>query len=307
MILKHKLILCIVFLLSAGKMVAQVGSFVDIPNNPVSVAMGNTYVAGGGNAFSVFENLSSVAFSDHKAALGYSYRPWMNDWISGYALNSFAGYFQFKERHALAVGVRMFSNPSVRLSDDNGNELGQFQPRESSYGMGYAYRINERMALSATVSYLTSELSDGYKGNAVYTDLGFRTSIKKLDVGVMVRNLGSKISVDGNQVGLPLTFISGGSYGHSINEKNALKGNFDLGYTSTDAHSGIFSGLGLQYGYRSLVFLRTGYRYAAEEIGFSAFSAGGGLRVLGGSVDFAWLLADNALKNNYSVSMSWRF
>lgn len=307
MIFKHKLVLCLGFLLSAGEMVAQVGSFVDISNNPVSVAMGNTYVAGSGNAFSFFENLSSVGLSDHKAALGYSYRPWMNDWTSGYALNSFAGYFQFKERHALSVGVRMFSNPSVSLFDDNGNAAGEFKPKESSYGIGYTYRINERTALSATVNYLTSELGDGYKGNAVFTDLGFRTSFKKLDVGFLVRNLGSKISFDGNEVGLPMTFVSGGSYGYSLSEKHALKGNFDLGYTTTDDNSGIFSGLGLQYGYNSLVYLRTGYRYAAEEIGFSAFSAGGGLHILGGSVDFAWLFADNALRNNYCVSMSWRF
>jgi hypothetical protein len=307
MILKRTTLLIAGFLILSSDLFSQAGTFINISNDPRSVAMGNTYVASSGGAFSFFGNLSAMDQSDSKAAVGVSYRPWISNWSSDYNLTSFSGH-SFKGKHTLAVGMRLFSNPGYLMTDDQGNNLGEFKPGEKTFGLGYSYRLSDRTALSATVHSLSTELSKDYSGSSVYADLGLKTTFHQVDFGLMVRNLGSALRFESTSVALPLTLVTGVAYEKLMGDKQALRGNADVSYVSLpDDQSGLCAGVGLEYEYNNRFALRGGYHFCDETVGLSALSLGAGLNLFGGSIDFAWLIADNALKNNFCVGCSWAF
>ncbi len=284
---------------------AQAGSFLSIPLDSKSISMGNTYAASANN-HSIFSNLAANSFSDSKLDINLSYRPWMTESSDSYHIGSYSASYAINSKHHISIGGINYQYPSYLVTDENGNESGKYSPKEHSIGLGYAYRLSDKTAISATIHYVSSDLADAYNANTFSIDLGFKSSYKNVNYGFMLRNLGPELDFGVYSAKLPASVTAGISYSKLVAINHQLTASSDASYISTaDDESGFSTGLGLEYQYKERLALRTGYYHVDESIGLDYFAVGCGTKLGGFSFDFAWLLSDNALQNDYSLSCSW--
>ncbi len=285
-------------------MFSQAGSFLTNTLNARNVSMGSTYIAYENNN-SVYSNLAANSLSDTKFGINFNYRPWINDLSGDYNLLGASAYYSLDSINSFALGFKNYTMPSYSIMDDNGNSSGNYQPGELSFALGYARKLNEYTAVSLTMQYLASNLYETYNASTILFDLGFKSSWQKINYGVVVKNLGPKLNFDNQKVSVPLTIGGGVAYSDSIGSKNNITFAVDFTQMTQDDESGFSSGIGCEYAYDKLLSLRAGYHFVDESIGLSALTLGAGLNYKGISVDFGYLVSDNALNNNYSISCSF--
>jgi opacity protein-like surface antigen len=284
---------------------AQAGSFLSIPLDSKSISLGSTYAASANNN-AIFTNFAANSLDSSKLNISLSYRPWLSSSSDSYDLGSFSAAYAINSKHHISIGARKYSYPSYLVTDDNGNSSGEYSPEESSIGLGYAYRLSDKTAISATINYISSDLADAYDANTFSIDLGFKSSYKNISYGLMVRNLGPELDFGDYSVELPTSLTAGISYSKLLAMNHKFTASSDASYISTaDDESGFANGLGLEYQYKERLALRTGYYHVDDAIGLDYFSLGCGTKLGGFSFDFAWLLSNNDLKNDYSLSCSW--
>ncbi len=304
MIIKRILTACIA-LYACTNIFSQAGSFISIPLDTRSVAMGGTYLATDHNN-AIYTNLAANSIDDKDFDISFSYRPWISELSGDYNIFSLSAFYSVNPKHKIAIGYRDFSLPKYSIWDNNGNYSESFSPKEYTLDLGYAYKLFDNTALSASFHYLKSEYGQGYDANTIIFDLGFKSSFKDIDYGIMVRNLGSDLKFDDGSVALPMTIGAGLGYSKELNTSNTFNCSLDISHISeANDVSGIGGGLGVEYQYNHMLSLRTGYQFMDKAIGLNYYSLGGGIKLGGLSCDFAYLVSDNALKNNYSISLSW--
>jgi hypothetical protein len=284
---------------------AQAGSFLSIPLDSKSISMGNTYAASANNN-SIFSNLAANSLSDSKFDINLSYRPWMAESSDSYSIGSYSASYAINSKHHISIGAITYQYPSYLVTDENGNGSGKYSPKENSIGLGYACRLSDKTAISATIHYVSSDLADAYSANTFSIDVGYKSSYKNVSYGFMLRNLGPELDFGDYSAKLPTSVTAGFSYSKFVAINHKLTASTDASYNSTaDDESGFSNGLGFEYQYKERLSLRTGYYNVNESIGLGYFAAGCGIKLGGFSFDFAWLLSDNALQNDYSLSCSW--
>ncbi len=302
MITKRLLIVLISLNISVS-MFSQAGSFLTNTLNARNIALGSTYIAYENNN-AVYSNLAANSLSNTKFGINFNYRPWIEDLSSDYSLMGASAYYAIDSINSFALGFKNYTMPSYSIMDDNGNSSGTYNPGELSFALGYARKLNESTAVSLTLQYLESNLYETYNASTILFDLGFKSSWEKLNYGVVVKNLGPKLNFDNDKVSLPLTIGGGIAYSDVIGAKNNITAAVDFSQISQDEESGFSAGLGCEYAYDKLLSLRAGYHFVDESIGLSALTLGAGVKYKVASIDFGYLISDNALNNNFSISCS---
>jgi hypothetical protein len=171
--------------------------------------MGDAGIATLPDASSIYWNLSKVPFAKSKSAVTLTYTPWLKALdLNDVYLVSAAGYHQLDDQQAISASVRYFSLGNIQFTDNNGNPLGSFRPREFAIDGGYSRKLSELLGIGISLKYINSNLASGavgggsiYKpGTAIAGDIsvfyngsqsGDRSGI---NWGVTLSNLGSKIA-----------------------------------------------------------------------------------------------------------------
>ncbi len=221
MIIKRIFTVCIALYVCTN-IFSQAGSFISIPLDTRSLAMGSTYMATDHNN-AIYTNLAANSISNKTFDVSFSYRPWISEQSDDYNIFAISTFYSLNSKHKLAIGYRGFNLPEYTISDNNGNNTGSFSPREYTFDLGYAYKLSSNTAVSASFHYLKSEYGQGYDANSVFFDLGFKSNYKGLNYAVMVRNLGSDLKFDDGDVALPLTFGAGLGYNIEFNTNHSFK------------------------------------------------------------------------------------
>lgn len=189
--------------------------------------MGDAGIATLPDASSIYWNLSKIPFAKSKTAVSLTYTPWLKALdLNDVYLISGAGYHQIDDQQAISASVRYFSLGNIQFTDNNGNSLGQYRPREFAVDAGYSRKLSDLLGLGISLRYINSNLASGqsssgstYKpGTAVAGDLslfynGSESGDKSgFNWGVTLSNLGSKIA-----------------YTSDANEKDYIPANLGLG------------------------------------------------------------------------------
>ncbi len=171
--------------------------------------MGDAGIASIPDASSIFWNLSKIPFAKSKSAVALTYTPWLKALdLNDVYLVSGAGYYQLDDQQAISASVRYFSLGNIQFTDNNGNSLGQYRPREFAVDAGYSRKLSDLLGVGISLRYINSNLASGqsssgstYKaGTAVAGDLslfynGSQSGDKSgFNWGVTLSNLGSKIA-----------------------------------------------------------------------------------------------------------------
>ena len=207
--------------------------------------MGDLGVATTPDVNSQFYNVAKYAFASNPSGIGMTYTPWLKDLgLNDVYLASLAGYYKLDEVQAISGSLRYFSLGNIQFTDNLGNDLNSFRPREVAVDAGYSRKLSERLSLGIALRYINSNLAGGqaisgvsYKpGNAVSGDVGlYYNSLgddgSGLSLGLALTNLGSKISYtsDATQKDyIPANFTLGAVYTSVSNEVNKLSFGLDI-------------------------------------------------------------------------------
>ncbi len=183
--------------------------FLRISPDARSGGMGDVGIATIPDANSIFWNLAKLPFAKSNSAIALTYTPW----LTGLGLNdvyliSAAGYGKIDDQQAISGSVRYFSLGNIQFTDNSGNDLQTYRPREFSVDAGYSRKLSEKLGLGIALRYINSNLASGqsssgstYKtGTSVAADLSLFNdgseggTVSGLNWGVALTNLGSKIS-----------------------------------------------------------------------------------------------------------------
>ncbi len=259
---KHLLMRSIALKLSLGILALSIFSTVFAQSNQLNVVttavpflrispdartggMGDLSMATSPDANSGFFNLAKIPFNESSAGLGVTYTPWLKDLgLNDVYLASLAGYYKFDENQAINASVRYFSLGNIQFTDNLGNDLNSFRPREFGIDVGYSRKLSDQMGIGIGLKYIYSNLAGGaatngsnYKaGTAVAGDLAFYYDGKN-DVGTgwafgaAMTNLGSKIAYTDNadqKDFIPANLGLGTTYTKTFDEQNKITFGIDL-------------------------------------------------------------------------------
>ena len=210
-------------------------------------------------------------------------------------------------RHALGLSIYNLSAGDLETrAEDTLMPIGYFDASESAYALSYAYRLQKNFGLGATVKYVRENI-DTESAWAVASDAGLHyrpLADRPLDLGLTVRNMGSKLDFGDGSDPLPL----GGAFGVAYAFLPGLRAEVDLvQYRDTDM---IFAG-GCQYSHDlkhdMSGALRMGYTTHNKDVGgLKGIAAGAGLRYSRVYFDFAWVPFGD-LGNTFRYTLSARF
>lgn len=206
--------------------------------------MGDVGIATNPDANSAFWNLAKTPFAKEKSAIGFTYTPWLKDLgLSDVYLMSGAGYYKIDDQSAVSGAIRYFSLGNIQFTDNSGNDLNSFRPRELGVEFGYSRKLSEKISLGVGLKYISSSLANGAVGGVTYkTGTAFAGDIslyhdgagkdgEGLSYGVVLSNLGSKIGYTNDALNrdyIPANLGLGVAYTTVFDESNRLTFGLDV-------------------------------------------------------------------------------
>lgn len=208
--------------------------------------MGDAGIATIPDASSIFWNLSKIPFANSSSAVSLTYTPWLKALdLNDVYLVSAAGYYQMDETQAISGSVRYFSLGNIQFTDNNGNSLGSYRPREFAVEGGYSRKLSDVLGLGISLKYIHSNLASGqsasgstYKaGTAVAGDLSLFYNGSEsgeqsgFNAGLVLSNLGSKIAYTSDALEkdyIPANLGLGASYVNVFDETSKITFALDI-------------------------------------------------------------------------------
>lgn len=123
----------------------------------------------------------------------------------------------FGERHTGAVTAQMMNYGSMDETDEFGNVLGEFAPKDVVVGAGYSYLLSDRWAGGANLNMIYSKYGD-FSAFAIGIDLGvnYWNEEKDLSLSATLKNVGAPLkSFDDRTERLPFNLQIGLTKGMS--------------------------------------------------------------------------------------------
>ncbi len=244
----------VILLVSATSLVHAQGNSINVVTSAVpflrispdarSGGMGDVGIATTPDANAAFWNLAKTPFNTNKGGISVTYTPWLKDLgLNDVYLASLSGYYKLDEEQAISSSLRYFSLGSIQFTDNLGNDLSSYRPREFAFDAGYSRKLSNNLSLGIALRYINSNLASGtingvaYKaGSSVAADLSmFHTGASAggsgFNYGVTLSNLGSKISYtsDANQKDfIPASLGLGVAYIKEVDPTNKITFGLDI-------------------------------------------------------------------------------
>lgn len=118
----------------------------------------------------------------------------------------------FGERHTLALAAQYMGYGATDETDDDGNVLGTFHPKDIVIGAGYSYLLSDRWSGGASLKSIVSNLAD-YSSVAIAVDVGVNYYDEENDfsASAALQNVGTQLKAYDTHLRthLPLTLVLG--------------------------------------------------------------------------------------------------
>ena len=208
-------------------------------------AMGDAGVATSPDANATHWNVAKLAYMKKDIGFSLSYAPWLGKIIDDMSLSNLSGYYKINKEQAVAMSLSYFDMGDIQFTDNTGEPIQNFNPREFAFSGSYARLLSEEMSLGVTLKYIYSNLTgnvfsssgtyDSQPGVSIAADIGWywKTDLgQKSDiaVGATIVNIGNKLtySNDEQKEFIPTTIRLGSAYTYNLDPFNKLTFAFDL-------------------------------------------------------------------------------
>jgi len=206
--------------------------------------MGDVGIATTPDVSSNFWNLAKLPFTKQDNSIGLTYTPWLQDLgLNDVYLLCASGYHKIDDLNTVSASVRYFSLGNIQFTDNNGNDLNTFSPKEYAFDFGYTRKLGDHLGLGVSLRYVASKLANGAIGDEVYktgTTVAGDISLFKnapnengegLSWGIALTNLGGKIGYTNDALNkdyIPANMGLGISYTSVPNESSRISYSLDI-------------------------------------------------------------------------------
>ena len=271
----------------------ETAAFLNIGVGARAVGMGNAFTAVSGDVNSLFWNPAGLA-DLKQSQLGAMDAPL----AAGTNFNSL-GYATPTKYGTFGASALYLSQGALDGRNTSAQPTGGFDASDFAGSLAYASKIGKSLSLGANLKYIHSAIASD-AGEDFALDAGALYELGKLgpgtpSLGLMVQNLGPKMSLGGGQASyLPTTLAAGISY---------LWGGFlaDIDYKSMPYAPASEVDAGLEFRPINLIALRAGYDRSTfseplllngsggiDVAALNGFSFGTGLRLDGFDFDYSF-------------------
>ncbi|PZX47491.1 type IX secretion system outer membrane channel protein PorV [Algoriphagus chordae] len=210
-------------------------------------AMGDAGVATSPDGSSAHWNAGQLAFIEDDMGFSLSYSPWLGKLVNDMSLSYLTGYFRIDEVSAFGFDLRYFNMGDIQLTDGNGNDLGEFNPRDIAIGGTYSRKLSSYLGLGISARFIYSNLSgnissvggsEAKAGISVGTDVGLYYSKPvyagskdaNFSWGINISNIGPKITYNSadDLDYIPTNLKVGTAYSIDLDQMNTLTFALDL-------------------------------------------------------------------------------
>jgi hypothetical protein len=204
-------------------------------------AMGDVGVATSPDANSAHWNAGKLAFIKDDMGFSLSYSPWLGRLVNDMSVSYLTGYKKIDENSAFGFDLRYFNMGDIQLTDQRGEGLGEFNPRDIAIGGTYSRRLSGNLGLGISARFIHSNLSgnisssggsESRPGVTVGTDVGLFYTKDILagskegvwSWGVSISNIGPKLTYNSAEDldYIPTNFRIGTAYQIKMDEFNAI-------------------------------------------------------------------------------------
>ena len=298
------------------------------PATTRSLAMGGTEMASKADGTTIMANPAAMALMNNRLLVQANYMGIRPDSQMRNFGNAAAAFSFGRHRFAVSVYGQYSSGTRHIESDIMGNPLGYFTPYEYTVGAGFAARIIKGLAIGVNAKMISAvRMSDRWLASypdyanayAFAADLSVAYTILGIRASASINNIGTPVKYsryEGNKGNnLPTAVRLGIGYGNKWG-----KHSFDAGIQGdylifADEYYG---GVGAEYGFDDLVFVRGGYHHNGNSVNTLPQYASVGLgfhftTIIDINIDAAYMIpvgnseALNNFKNTFMVSLGFVF
>ena len=258
-------------------------SFIEIPAGSRAISMGEAFVAVADDHSSLYWNPAGMTQVKGNEA-GFQHTDWFVDTQLSYASAIIKLNKSYLGAHLYLFDGGLMDVTTLYYPEGTGE---QFSVQDISLGLSYASALTESFSIGGTLKLLQSRVWR-MRASSLALDLGFQyqTPFERVKLGFSISNFGGEMKLNGDntfvridqdpcktsgeimmeyrqicilKVGIsPLIFRIGLNYTAIEQLDHKLTISTDAVYPNNNNN---YVNIGVEYGYRSLVYLRGGYAH----------------------------------------------
>ncbi|AGA79063.1 type IX secretion system outer membrane channel protein PorV [Echinicola vietnamensis] len=210
-------------------------------------AMGDAGVATTPDANSIHWNAAKLAFAEDEMGFALSYSPWLGKLVPDMSLSYLTGYMRIDDMSTFGIDLRYFNMGDIQLTDQFGQDIGQFNPRDIAIGTNYSRKLSETLSLGISARFIHSNIAgnissngngDSKPGISVGVDVGVYQRKEILlsnkeaywSWGANISNIGPKLTYNSSDDAdyIPTNLRIGTALETALDENNTLTFALDL-------------------------------------------------------------------------------
>lgn len=276
-----------------------------IDHNPASLGMGSASFADlSSPEWASFRNAAIVPLSGKKLAVATSWTGWMPKAGDGMTNHISAGAAFSFGKSGLSLGASYMPGHPYDVVYESGLSGGVFSPADLQANIGYAFSVNEWLAIGLNGRFLTSKLAPERSYNAFAGDLGAAARFNSITVALGICNLGTQVvSNDGESYPLAASISAGAAWQQSFADIHSVKASLDADYFLAGHFT---AAVGVEYCFNKLVSARAGYHLGTAQSALPSFlSLGVGVQFAGFALDVSYITANEQLGNTICAGLRY--
>jgi len=213
-------------------------------------ALGDAGVASSPDANSMHWNAAKMVFNEKEMGISISYSPWLRELVKDINL-SYVGFYKKlgkNDDQAIGASLRYFSLGDIKFTNEVGDPIGDFNPAEWAFDLGYSRKLGDRFSMALSGRYIYSNLTGGIDVAGQNTKAGtsFAADVSAFytnpeanlfgedvifNLGLNISNIGSKMSYTESKTFrdfIPTNLRLGPSIAFDIDQYNSLSFMIDL-------------------------------------------------------------------------------
>jgi len=210
-------------------------------------AMGDLGAATSPDNYSIYWNPAKTAFMEKDLGFTLSYTPWLKKIIDDMSISYLSAYKKITREQAIGIEFKYFDLGNINFTDERGDPLQDFRPKEFVFGVSYSRMLVENaLGIGVTARYAHSNLTGGFSqgianadskpGKTVAADVGvyynkeLPASNNSMAFGAVISNIGSKVtySNESQKQFIPTNLKLGTAYTAYFDPYNSLTLGLDV-------------------------------------------------------------------------------
>ena len=206
-------------------------------------ALGDAGVASSPDANSMHWNAAKMVFNEKEMGISISYSPWLRELVKDINL-SYVGFYKKlgkNDDQAIGASLRYFSLGDIKFTNEVGDPIGDFNPAEWAFDLGYSRKLGDRFSMALSGRYIYSNLTGGIDvagqntkaGTSFAADVSaFYTNPEanlfgedvSFNLGLNISNIGAKISYTDDAIKdyIPINLKIGQALTFELDDYNSL-------------------------------------------------------------------------------------